>query len=135
MNKEAPRTEEWIDRHGRGVSLIHEECQPRRQNGRNPTKSSEKTPDVVSKPTRIRLNYEPNAGKSAHRTFGTHEQQSIREIPAYTPKMTTVHGCGIGRLESPSRKGLDSSEFFGVTAGTRVGKIGSSINAIVRVRR
>ena len=66
MNKEAPRTEEWIDRHGRGVSLIHEECQPRRQNGRNPTKSSEKTPDVVSKPTRIRLNYEPDARKSAH---------------------------------------------------------------------
>jgi hypothetical protein len=66
MNKEAPRTEEWIDRYGRGVRLNHEECQPRRQNGRNPTKSSEKTPDVVSKPSRIRLKYEPDARKSAH---------------------------------------------------------------------
>ena len=66
MNKEALRNEEWIDRHGRGVLLNHEECQPRRQNGRNPTKSSEKPPDVVSKPTRIRLNYEPDARKSAH---------------------------------------------------------------------
>jgi hypothetical protein len=66
MNKEAPRTEEWIDRHGRGLLLNHEEYQPRRQNGRNPTKSSEKTPDVVSKPTRIRLNYEPDVRKSAH---------------------------------------------------------------------
>jgi hypothetical protein len=27
------------------------------------------------------LNYEPNAGKSVHRTLGTHEQQSIWEIP------------------------------------------------------
>jgi hypothetical protein len=26
------------------------------------------------------LNYEPNAGISAHRTLGTHEQQSIWEI-------------------------------------------------------
>ena len=66
MNKEAPRTDEEIVRRGRGVLLNHEECQPRRQNGRNPTKSSEKTQDVVSKPTRIRLNYEPDARKSAH---------------------------------------------------------------------
>jgi hypothetical protein len=29
------------------------------------------------------LNYEPNAGKSAHRTLGTHEQQSIWEISDY----------------------------------------------------
>jgi len=81
MNKEAPRTDEEIVRRGRGLLLNHEEYQPRRQNGRNPTKSSEKPPDGASKPTRIRLNYEPNAGKSVHRTLGTHEQQSIWEIP------------------------------------------------------
>ena len=78
MNKEAPRTDEEIDRNGRGVFLIHQECQPRRQNGRNPTKSSEKPSERTINSTRIRLNYEPDARKS---TPPAHEQRSIWEIP------------------------------------------------------
>jgi uncharacterized protein (DUF608 family) len=38
------------------------------------------------------LNYESNAGKSAHRTLGTHEQQSIWEIPAYCVNVS-LPGC------------------------------------------
>jgi hypothetical protein len=57
MNQKASRTEGWIDRRGRGVLLNHEECQPRRQNWSAPE---------AFKPTRIRLNYEPDARKSAH---------------------------------------------------------------------
>ena len=32
MNKEAPRTEEWIDRHGRRVLLNYQKCQTQHQN-------------------------------------------------------------------------------------------------------
>jgi hypothetical protein len=79
MNKEAPRTEEWIDRHGRRVLLNRQERQTQHQNWSAPDQIQRKKPETPVKPTRIRLNYEPNAGKSAHRTFGTHEQQSICE--------------------------------------------------------
>jgi hypothetical protein len=81
MNKEAPRTEEWIDRHGRRVLLNRQERQTQHQNWSAPNQIQRKKPETPVKPTRIRLNYEPNAGKSAHRTLGTHEQQSIWEIP------------------------------------------------------
>jgi hypothetical protein len=84
MNKEAPRTEEWIDRYGRGVLLKYQKCQTQHQNCSATDQIQRKKPETPVKPTRIRLNYEPNAGKSAHRTFGTHEQQSIWEIPVNT---------------------------------------------------
>jgi hypothetical protein len=69
MNKEAPRTEEWIDRHGRRVLLNRQERQTQHQNWSAPDQIQRKKPETPVKPTRIRLNYEPNAGKSAHRTL------------------------------------------------------------------
>jgi hypothetical protein len=69
MNKEAPRTEEWIDRYGRGVLLNHRLCQTQHPDWSAPDQIQRKKPETPVKPTRIRLNYEPNAGKSAHRTL------------------------------------------------------------------
>jgi len=87
MNKEAPRTDEWIDRHGRRVLLNRQERQTQHQNWSAPDQIQRKQPETPVTPTRIRLNDEPNAGKSAYRTLGTHEQQSIWEISdkALTP--------------------------------------------------
>jgi len=53
MNKEAPRTEEKIDRHGRGVLLFHQECQPQRKNRSKPDQIQRKT-------TRRSLQTRPN---------------------------------------------------------------------------
>jgi hypothetical protein len=69
MNKEAPRTEEWIDRHGRGVLLNHRLRQTQHPDWSAPDQIQRKKPETPVKPTRIRLNYEPNAGKSARRTL------------------------------------------------------------------
>jgi hypothetical protein len=82
MNKEAPRTEESIDRYGRGVLLNHRLRQTQHPDWSEPDQIQRKKPETPVKPTRIRLNHEPDAAKSVHRTFGTHEQQSIWEIPA-----------------------------------------------------
>jgi hypothetical protein len=53
MNKEAPRTEEWIDRHGRGVLLNHQECQTQHRNWSEPDQIQRKT-------TRRSLQTHPN---------------------------------------------------------------------------
>jgi len=90
MNKEAPRTEEWIDRHGQRFLLNRQERQTQHQNWSAPYQIQRKKPETPVTPTRIRLNYEPNAGKSAHRTFGTHEQQSIWEISVQLNYETAV---------------------------------------------
>jgi len=80
-------TQTWIDRHGRRVLLNRQERQTQHQNWSAPDQIQRKQPETPVTPTRIRLNDEPNAGKSAHRTLGTHEQQSIWEISdkALTP--------------------------------------------------
>ena len=87
MNKEAPRTEESIDRYGRGVLLNHRLCQTQHPDWSAPDQIQRKKPETPVKPTRIRLNHEPDAAKSVHRTFGTHEQQSIWEIPVYSLRL------------------------------------------------
>jgi len=44
MNKEAPRTEEWIDRHGRRVLLNRQERQTQHQNWSEPDQIQRKNP-------------------------------------------------------------------------------------------
>ena len=52
----------FIDRHERGVFLIRQECQPRRQNLSEPGQIQRKTAKKGAfNSTRIRLNYEPDA--------------------------------------------------------------------------
>jgi hypothetical protein len=44
MNKEAPRTEEWIDRYGRGVLLNHRLCQTQHPDWSAPDQIQRKKP-------------------------------------------------------------------------------------------
>src|SRR5471030_2286323 len=56
-------------RRGRGVLLNHRLCQTQHPDWSAPDQIQRKKPETPVKPTRIRLNYEPNAEKSAHRTL------------------------------------------------------------------
>jgi len=84
MNKETPRTEEKIDRHGRGVPLSGRNGWNRALKLPAQRRGSQKSPATTRKNAQIGLNSERADTKSIHLNPPAYEQQSIWEIPVET---------------------------------------------------